>query len=332
MRFPSELLRRCWFLAGPTACGKSDVAIQLAERIRTHLGHAAEIVSLDSMTLYRRMNIGTAKPTRDQCERVPHHLFDVLEPSQDFSVAEYLVAAEQVCQGIVARGNQPLFVGGTGLYLRSLLRGVFAGPPADDAIRARLEQEVERGGKEALFARLQQVDPPTAARLHQNDVRRVIRALEVCELTGQPMSSQHQEAPLPLSERPRHVYWLEPPRNWLYQRIDERVLTMMSAGWLEEVRGLMHEPLPLSLTASQALGYHELLEHLRGRLTVPEAITQIQTRTRQFAKRQHTWFRNLEECVAVPISGRDSSATIASQLINVAANSLPSRVAEDLVH
>lgn len=318
MRFPSDLLRRCWFLAGPTACGKSEVAVELAERMATRLDQAMEIVSLDSMTLYRRMNIGTAKPTSDQIERVPHHLFDVLEPSQDFSVAEYLASAEQICQGIVARGHTPLFVGGTGLYLRSLLRGVFAGPPANDAIRARLVEEVERDGKEALFARLQEVDPPTAARLHPNDVRRVIRALEVSELTGKPLSSQHQEEPLPPAERPRHVYWLEPPRNWLYQRIDERVLTMMSAGWIDEVRALMSEPQPLSLTASQALGYHELIEHLQGCLTLPEAITQIQTRTRQFAKRQHTWFRNLEECVAVPINSRDNATSIVERIMEAA--------------
>jgi tRNA dimethylallyltransferase len=199
-----------------------------------------------------------------------------------------------------------------------LLRGVFAGPPASDLIRSRLEADVKQQGNEALFLRLQQVDPPTAARLHPNDVRRVIRALEVCELTGQPMSAQHQEGPLPASERSRHVYWLEPPRDWLYQRINERVTAMMSAGWLDEVRSLLSEPLPLSLTASQALGYHELIEHLQGRLCLEEAIAQIQTRTRQFAKRQHTWFRNLEECLAVPITGHENAAAVAERVLEVA--------------
>lgn len=315
MRVPSSLLRRCWFLVGPTASGKSDVAIELAERIQARHGTAVEIVSLDSMTLYRRMNIGTAKPTADQCVRVPHHLFDLLEPSQDFSVAEYLAVAERCCQEIVARERVPLFVGGTGLYLRSLLRGVFEGPPANEEIRTRLEAEIARDGQDALFARLQQVDPPTAARLHPNDVRRVIRALEVTELTGQPMSAQHQEAPLPPDERPRHVFWLEPPRDWLYQRINDRVEAMMSAGWLAEVQALLNEPLPLSQTASQALGYQELIEHAQGRLRLADAVTRIQTRTRQFAKRQHTWFRNLDECVAVPITGRENSAAIAERLL-----------------
>ena len=315
MKFPSSLLRRCWFLAGPTAIGKSDVAIELAERIQARYGTAVEIVSLDSMTLYRRMNIGTAKPSADQRARVPHHLFDLLEPSQDFSVAEYLTTAEQCCQEITARGHAPLFVGGTGLYLRSLLRGVFAGPAANEEIRARLEAEAAHDGQDALFARLQQVDPQTAARLHSNDLRRVIRALEVRELTGQPISAQHREAPLPPDERPRHVIWLEPPRDWLYRRINERVETMISAGWLDEVQSLLSEPLPLSQTASQALGYHELIEHLQGRLTLADAVPRIQTRTRQFAKRQHTWFRNLEECVAVPITGIETSAAIADRLL-----------------
>ena len=315
MRFPPDLLHRCWFLAGPTACGKSDVALELAGRMLTQCGAAAEIVSLDSMTLYRRMDIGTAKPSAEQRRRVPHHLFDLIEPSQEFSVAEYLVAAEQVCREIVDRGHIPLFVGGTGLYLRSLLRGVFAGPAANYEIRQRLEAEAARDGQDALFRRLQQLDSETAERLHPNDLRRVVRALEVIELTGQPLSAQHRETPLPPEERPASVFWLEPPRDWLYRRINERVEAMLATGWLDEVRLLLREPQPLSQTAYQALGYHELIEHLSGRLSWADAITRIQTRTRQFAKRQHTWFRHLEECVAVPITGTESPTEIAERLL-----------------
>ena len=315
MRFALDLLRRCWFLAGPTACGKSDVALEVVERLRSERGQAIEIVSLDSMTLYRRMNIGTAKPSEDERRRVPHHLFDLLEPSQDFSVAEYLVAAEQVCREIVARGGTPLFVGGTGLYLRSLLRGVFEGPPANDELRQRLESEATRDGAEALHRRLQQLDPNTAERLHPNDLRRVVRALEVLELTGQPLSAQHREEPLPLDQRPANVFWLSPPRDWLYSRINRRVESMLAAGWLDEVRSLLAEPQPLSHTASQALGYKELIEHLRGERTLAETVESIQTRTRQFAKRQHTWFRNLEECRAQPITGTESSSEIAATFV-----------------
>lgn len=312
MRFASDLLRRCCFLAGPTACGKSDVALKLIERLHSERGLSIEIVSLDSMTLYRRMNIGTAKPSDDERRRVPHHLFDILEPSQDFSVAEYLVAAEQACREIVARGGLPLFVGGTGLYLRSLLRGVFEGPPANDELRERLESEAARDGAETLFRRLQQFDPQMAERLHPNDLRRVIRALEVLELTGQPLSAQHREEPLLLDQRPINVFWISPPRDWLYERINRRVESMLAAGWLAEVQSLLAEPQPLSHTASQALGYKELIEHLRGERTLVETIELIQTRTRQFAKRQHTWFRNLEECSPLPITGAESSAELAA--------------------
>lgn len=315
MRFAPELLHCCWFLAGPTACGKSDIALELAERLRTERGLTIEIVSLDSMTLYRRMNIGTAKPSDEERRRVPHHLFDVLEPSQDFSVAEYLVAAEQVCREIVARGGTPLFVGGTGLYLRSLLRGIFEGPPANDELRQRLESEAARDGADALHRRLQQLDPRTAERLHPNDLRRVVRAIEVLELTGQPLSAQHREEPLPLDQRPANVMWLSPPRDWLYNRINRRVEAMLAAGWLDEVRSLLAEPQPLSQTASQALGYKELIEHLRGERTLAETVELIQTRTRQFAKRQHTWFRNLEECRPLPLTGAESPPEIAANFL-----------------
>lgn len=315
MKFAPELLRRCWFLAGPTACGKSNVALELADRLRIEQRLAIEIVSLDSMTLYRRMNIGTAKPSSEDCRRVPHHLFDILEPSQDFSVAEYLVAAEQVCGEIVARGGTPLFVGGTGLYLRSLLRGVFEGPPANDELRKRLESEAASDGANVLHRRLQQLDPITAERLHPNDLRRVMRALEVIELTGQPMSAQHREEPLPLDQRPANVMWLVPPRDWLFDCINRRVKAMLDAGWLDEVRSLLDEPQPLSHTARQALGYKELIEHLRGERTLTETVELIQTRTRQFAKRQHTWFRNLEECQPLPISGGEPPAEITSKIV-----------------
>ena len=315
MRFAPELLHCCWFLAGPTACGKSDIALELAERLRTERGLTIEIVSLDSMTLYRRMNIGTAKPSDEERRRVPHHLFDVLEPSQDFSVAEYLVAAEQVCREIVTRGGTPLFVGGTGLYLRSLLRGIFEGPPANDKLRQRLESEAARDGADALHRRLQQLDPHTAERLHPNDLRRVMRAIEVLELTGQPLSAQHREEPLPLDQRPANVMWLSPPRDWLYNRINRRVEAMLAAGWLDEVRSLLAEPQPLSQTASQALGYKELIEHLRGERTLAETVELIQTRTRQFAKRQHTWFRNLEECRPLPLTGAESPPEIAANFL-----------------
>ena len=309
MPFEPALLRRCWFVAGPTACGKSAVALELAERID------AEILSLDSMAVYRGMDIGTAKPTAADRRRVPHHLLDLAEPAAAFSVADYLAAAEPVCRSLLNRGKMPLFVGGTGLYLRSLLRGVFQGPAADADVRAELETRLAAHGPTALHAQLAQVDPVAAARLHPNDSRRVIRALEVAQLTGRPLSDQQTQPPLPPDERPPHVYWLLPPRDWLRARIDSRVDAMLADGLLQETIGLLDRG--LGATARQALGYRELIEHLEGRLTLPEASELIKTRTRQFAKRQHTWFRNLEECHAVEITGRESAREIAERLCNI---------------
>jgi len=310
MRIDTDLLQRAWFLAGPTACGKSAVALELAERI------GGEIVALDSMTLYRGMDIGTAKPTPAERSRVPHHLFDILDPHEEFSVAEYLTAAERALREIVSRGRTPLFVGGTGLYLRSLLRGVFEGPPADWELRRRWMAEAESSGPEGLYRRLAEVDSITAARLSPNDVRRVIRALEVFETTGTPLSAQQQNPPLPPEQRPPHVDWLSPPREWLHERINRRVEAMFAAGLVDEVRALLARHQPLSHTARQALGYKEVIDWLeRGGGDVAEVIAEIQTRTRQFAKRQHTWFRNLEECTAVPITGTETPEQIAIRLV-----------------
>ncbi len=311
MRFETSILQQCWFVAGPTASGKTDIALRLAE----HLG--AEIIAMDSMSLYRDMDIGTAKPSFQERARVPHHLIDVLEPHEESTVAGYVRAAEKACREIIARGGVPLFVGGTGLYLRGLLRGVFAAPPADWEFRQRQESRVNSDGPEVLHRDLTAVDPELAARLHPNDVRRVVRALEVHHLTGRPASQQQREHPLPLAERPLHVCWLSPPRTWLYDRINRRVHTMIEAGWVEEVRHLLGRDKGLSRTAAQALGYQELLAHLAGECTLEAAINQIQTRTRQFAKRQHTWFRNLEECQAVEITGTETAAELAGRLLSV---------------
>ncbi|QDT53156.1 IPP transferase [Caulifigura coniformis] len=311
MRVPPDVLRRCWFLAGATACGKTAAAIELARRLN------AEVLSLDSMAIYRGMDIGTAKPTSDEQAAVPHHLIDLVDPCVDFSVAEYVTASQRTCEDILSRGKVPLFVGGTGLYLRSLLRGVFEGPSADLAIRARLEQFIQQHSPEALHARLSEVDQASAKRLHPQDVRRVIRALEIFELTGVAASSQLAEGPLPEGERPRRVFWLAPPRAWLHERINRRVDRMFEAGLVDEVRRLVERPGGLGRTSSQALGYKEVVEYLDGRLTRAECIVQVKTRTRQFAKRQETWFRNLIEARPVEITGRESSAELAGRILEL---------------
>lgn len=310
MTIPPELLCRCWFLAGPTAAGKTVIGLRLAQAL------GAEIVALDSMTLYRRMDIGTAKPTAAEQAAVPHHLLDLLEPWDEFTVAEYLQAARQACEEILARGRTPLFVGGTGLYLRSVLRGVFEGPAADWVFRQQLAEEARRQPPGWLHQQVAAIDPPTARRLAPADERRLIRALEIHHLTATPPSELQRERPLPPEERPRHVYWLSPPRDWLYERINQRVDAMIAAGLVAEVQALLDDPRGLSRTARQALGYKELIAHLEGAGSLELAVSEIKVRTRQFAKRQHTWFRNLVECQELKLTGEETADEVVEGLIS----------------
>src|SRR6266545_49838 len=290
-------------LTGPTACGKTALALDLTTRI------GGEIVALDSMTVYRGMDIGTAKPSAAERARVPHHLIDVLDPWESLTVAWWLSQAEAACADITARGKRPIFVGGTPFYLKALLHGLFDGPPADAELRKSLEEEAVRDGNAALHARLAAVDPKTAARLHPNDVRRVVRALEVHALTGKPISDWQQTWDTPAftdsaraTPRAANIpgVVLELPREVLYDRINRRVDAMLEAGWLDEVRRLRELPHPLSREARQALGYRDLLEYLESGGDWSATVDLIRTHTRQFAKRQLTWFRHLPSLVPVP--------------------------------
>jgi len=268
-------------LTGPTGSGKSAVALELADRFD------GEIVSADSMAIYRRMDIGTAKPTAEERCRVPHHMIDVLDPSQSGSVAWWLDRAHTAVVDIRSRGRRPIIVGGTPFFLAALQHGLFEGPEIDPSIRLRLEAETETLGAEALHRRLQAIDPSSAARLHPNDVRRVVRALEVFEATGQPLSVLQTTWDQPTEPMPIAV--LDWPREELKARIARRVEAMLAAGWLDECRSLLD--VELSREAGQALGYTELFAHLRGEIGLDEATERIVLRTRQFAKRQLTWFR-----------------------------------------
>ena len=310
-----QRLRECWFLAGPTAGGKTATALELARRIN------AEVVSMDSMAVYRGMDIGTAKATPEEQALVPHHLLDLADPHEDFSVTQFVTAAQSAVDQILARGAVPLFVGGTGLYLRSLLRGVFQGPEADWTLRQKLSAEATSKGNQWLHEKLSQCDPVTANKLHPNDQRRVIRALEVFELTGQPLSDLQNERPLPPEQRPAAVFWIDPPREWLYERINLRVDRMMELGLLQEVEELLKLSPPPGRTARQALGYRELIAHLEDGVDLEAAIDQIKTGSRQFAKRQHTWFRNMEECRALTISGQENPADLAEEVIRQSSTS-----------
>ncbi len=304
---------RAWFLTGPTAAGKTGLALELAERLD------AEIVSMDSMAVYRGLDIGTAKPTARDRERVPHWLVDLIEPEEEFSVAQYVAAAKRTAAELCSRGREVLFVGGTPLYLKTLLRGIFEGPPADWELRHHLLAECERYGNEWLYQRLIDVDPVAAQRLHPHDTRRLIRALEVFEKTGRPISDWQQQFELARPAEECRVFVLDWPRDELYARIDRRVEAMFGAGIVSEVSELLSDGVRFGRTAHQALGYREVLEHLAGGRNLAETIVLVQTRTRQFAKRQLTWFRSLSECRWVPMTAESDPATIADALARAGA-------------
>ena len=291
MQPPASAFAGALVLTGPTASGKSGLALELADSL------GAAIVAMDSMTLYRGMDIGTAKPTPQERARVPHYLLDRLDPSESGNAAWWLREAALACGAIRAGGLRPLFVGGTPFFLKALLHGLFDSPAIDPAIRERLEAEAGRVPPEELHARLAVVDPISAARLHPNDVRRVVRALEVSEGTGRPISAwqvswKDAAAPIPAVS-------LDWPREELNARIDTRIDAMLAAGWLDEARRLRASPKPLSREASRALGYRELLAFLDGAADWDPTVEAIKLHTRQFAKRQRTWFRGLKDCVPV---------------------------------
>jgi tRNA dimethylallyltransferase len=283
-----------YVLTGPTGSGKTALGIGLAALLD------AEIISMDSMALYRGMDIATAKPAAGQRAQVRHHLIDVLDPWESGSVAWWLQRAAEAAQDIEGRGKRVLFVGGTPLYLKALVHGLFAGPPEDISLRRHLARQAEEQGPEELHRRLQQADPDAAARLHPHDLRRVIRALEVLELTGKRISAwQQQWKATGGAGQGDRILCLDLPRRELYDRIDQRVAAMMETGLVEEVRRLRQLPRPISRQAAQALGYKEISRHLDGQLTLEQARAMIQTRSRNFAKRQLTWFRRFPDCRSI---------------------------------
>lgn len=283
------LSERVIFIAGPTASGKSQIGIELAKRIR------GEILSLDAYAVYRRMDIGTAKPTPAERAEVPHHLIDLVEPYELFDVAKYLTIAHKTVTDILNRDRTPIFVGGTPMYLRMLVSGIFDGPPANETLRRQLESELAGLSAEAITAKLARVDPVSAARLHPNNRRRIIRALEVFTLTGKPISEWQTQWERPTPKSGPKIFVPEWERAELYDRINRRVEKMFAMGLVEEVRRLRAEPRGFGRTAATAIGYREVLEYLDGHLTLPLCVEQVQAHTRQFSRRQWTFLRSFPE-------------------------------------
>ncbi|MBI4233654.1 MAG: tRNA (adenosine(37)-N6)-dimethylallyltransferase MiaA [Chloroflexi bacterium] len=277
---PSPLIA----IVGPTATGKSALAIALAQRFR------GEVVNADSRQVYRRMDIGTAKSPAQEREQVPHHLFDLVDPDGPFSLALYLNLAQQTIADIHRGMRLPLLVGGTGQYVWALLEG-WRSPqvPPDPAVREHLLARAQREGGQALYEELQQVDPVTAKRIDPRNLRRVIRALEVFRSLGAPASSVRAKLPPPY--RPLILGLTTTTRQELYQRIDARVDSMLGAGWLEEVRKLLALGYPLDLPAMSSVGYRELGLHLQGHLSLSEAVQRVKTASHRVARHQYAWFR-----------------------------------------
>lgn len=287
-------------ICGATGIGKTATAIDIAEKF------GGEIVGADSMQIYRYMDIGTAKPTPREQALATHHMIDIIDPDQPFDAVQYAAMARKVIFGLNERNILPVVAGGTGLYIKALISGLFEAPPSDPRIRSRLKQECQDMGVEALHKRLATCDPDTAQRLHPNDTYRIIRALEIFEATGRPLSQHHRNHKVtpPLFETLKIGLSLD--REVLYDRINRRVDLMMEMGFGEEVRSLLDRGYGAHLKSMQSLGYRHMTDCLEGRLPMEEALRTMKRDTRRYAKRQMTWFGADPEIQWTDVGHRDS--------------------------
>jgi tRNA dimethylallyltransferase len=283
-----EKINKVLIILGPTAVGKSKLAIELAKRLN------GEIISADSMQVYFGMDIGTAKPSREELEEVTHHLINIIPPDKNWSVSDFVSNAKSIIEDMIKKKKLPIVVGGTGLYLNALIEGyAFPMIEANKGVRERLEGEAKAYGSLHLYERLKKVDHDAAEKIHYNDLKRIIRALEVYELTGKPISKMQSkdEESLPYE---LIIVGLDMDRKKLYEKIEERVEQMLKSGLIAEVQSLIKEGYDNKLTSMQAIGYKEVAEHLHGKYTNDELINMLKQNTRNFAKRQMTWFRRFK--------------------------------------
>ena len=306
-----------WILTGPTAAGKTDIGLEIAKNID------AEIVSADSMLVYRGMDIGTEKPSLTVRNRIPHHLIDIVEPWEEYSVGQYVKDFEVVTQNLHLRGKQFIVVGGTALYLKAIMDGLFEGPPADWEYRNSLKAIVKEKGPNYLHKMLAGIDPETAGKLHFNDQKRVIRALEVFKTTGQRISSFQTQFGRKNPKYNCTLVAIEYDRAILYKRIETRVDRMFMRGLLDEVRTLLSNPSGLSKQASQALGYKEVIDFFNGKYTLPEVSGEIKQRTRRFAKRQMTWFRSFSNIHWIHASADSDTTRLSEEVLECFAQNKP---------
>ena len=301
-------------IAGPTASGKTALSIALAKELD------AEIISCDSMQVYRQMDIGTAKPTKDEMQSIPHHMLDVADPDEDFSVSRYCCMASKIVDDIVARGKTAIIAGGTGLYMDSLIKGNDFAPFPSTGMREKLEAQADLEGMEAMLSLLTTIDPDAAARLHLKDRKRIIRALEVYYETGETITEHNRKTQaIPPRYNPLWLGLDFEDRADLYSRIDRRVDIMLEMGLVDEIQTLLSQGLSPKCTAMQAIGYKEFVDALNGKISIAEAADQVRQASRHYAKRQLTWFRRNPQMHWLTRKDDDDSGKIlaaARQVIN----------------
>lgn len=279
------MLKKIVAVAGPTASGKTALALKIAERFD------GEVVSCDSMQIYRHMDVGTAKPSIEEMERIPHHMIDIAEPFENYSVADFAEQARKCIDDILSRGKLPVLAGGTGLYMDSIIENIgFADFGSDEEFRREMQMLADREGNQAVHRLLAEKDPDAAEKIHPNNIRRVIRALEVCRLTGKTFTQVNMES---RRQRMYHalIFAIDTDREVLYERINHRVDRMIDEGLVEEVQGLRNMGISREHTSMQAIGYKELMEFLDGNCNFDEAVEKIKQESRRYAKRQITWFK-----------------------------------------
>lgn len=281
-------------VAGPTASGKTALAVELAKK------YNGEVISADSMQIYKKLNIGSAKPTKEETEGIPHHMIDILEPWENFSVAAYVEMAHGIIEDVVKRGKLPIVAGGTGLYINSLIDDVdFSEEESDSSVRERLQKLAENEGTAVLMDMLKKCDPVSYEKIHPNNLKRVIRALEFFELNKKPISQQAEESKQKQSRYNPVMLMIDRPREYLYERIEKRVDIMLEAGLIEEVKELSKMGLTKKNMSMQGIGYKEVLDYLRGFSSKEEMTRIIKRDTRRYAKRQLTWFRRDKRMIKI---------------------------------
>ncbi len=300
-----------WVLTGPTACDKTEIGFTVAQKIK------GEIVSADSMLFYRGMDIGTAKPSLDMRELVPHHFIDIIDPWESYSIGRYVDDVEALISDVDSEERKFLVVGGSPLYIKGLVDGIFNGPAADWDIRRELEELADEKGNQHVHDILQKIDPVKAGELHPNNLRRIIRAIEVYRITGKPVSVLQEQYKLAKKSYQFKIMCLAREKEDIYRRINERVETMFDKGLVDEVRSLLDNPRGLSKQAKQALGYKEVIQYLDGGFTLDDAKEMVKQSTRRFAKRQMTWFRSFPDIQWLEADEHEGSGPISDEIITL---------------